>query len=72
MNTSPADPDKFTTWRTSSRSGGDGNCVEVAFASDGVVGVRDSKNRSGPRLEFAPAEWQAFIGGVKDGGFDPM
>jgi hypothetical protein len=70
MSTSPANPDKFTNWRKSRRSGGDGNCVEVAFATDGAVGVRDSKDRSGPYLEFTRAEWQAFIGGVKDGEFD--
>lgn len=32
-------------WRTSSRSGGEGNCVEVAGLAD-AIGVRDSKDRS--------------------------
>ncbi len=41
---------KFTNWRKSRRSGGGDNCVEVAFASDGSVGVRDSKDRTGPVL----------------------
>lgn len=63
-------PRKFTNWRKSRRSDGDGNCVEVAFATDGSVGVRDSKNRTGPILEFTPAEWAAFTGGVRDGEFD--
>ncbi|GGL54927.1 DUF397 domain-containing protein [Planomonospora parontospora] len=70
MSTSPASPDKFPMWRKSRRSGGDGNCVEVAFAADGTVGVRDSKDRSGPHLEFTRSEWEAFTGGVKDGEFD--
>ncbi|MEU7586165.1 DUF397 domain-containing protein [Micromonospora sp. NPDC049230] len=31
----------------------------------GVVGVRDSKDPTGPALAFAPATWAAFVGGVK-------
>ncbi|MDG4818556.1 DUF397 domain-containing protein [Micromonospora sp. WMMD956] len=50
-------------WRTSSRSSGNGNCVEVATA-DGRVAVRDSKDREGPALVFAPAAWGAFVGGL--------
>lgn len=61
---------KFTNWRKSRRSGGGDNCVEVAFATNGSVGVRDSKNPTGPVLTFTPAEWEAFTGGVRDGEFD--
>jgi Domain of unknown function (DUF397) len=62
---------KFTDWRKSSLSSGGDNCVEVATATDGSVGVRDSKQRGeGPVLEFTPAEWEAFVGGVKGGEFD--
>lgn len=57
------------TWRKSTRSGANGNCVEVVQLDDGVA-VRDSKNPTGPALLFTPAEWDAFIGGVKDGEFD--
>lgn len=57
------------TWFKSRRSGGNGNCVEVAFVDD-VVGVRDSKDQSGPVLVFTEAEWKAFVGGVKDGEFN--
>jgi hypothetical protein len=60
---------KFKTWRKTRRSDGGGNCVEVSFADGGTVGVRDSKNRSGPILEFTPTEWDAFIEGVRDGEF---
>lgn len=58
-------------WRKSARSGGQGGaCVEVAELPDGGAAVRDSKNPNGPQLVFTHAEWQAFIGGVKDGEFD--
>lgn len=49
-------------WRTSSRStDSGGNCVEVADNLPGVVLVRDSKDRSGPTLAFAPTAWRAFV-----------
>ena len=61
---------RFTNWRKSRRSGGGDNCVEVAFAADGAVGMRDSKNPTGPVLTFTAAEWEAFTGGLRDGEFD--
>jgi hypothetical protein len=63
-------PEQFTNWRKSTRSDGGDNCVEVAFATNGAVGVRDSKDTTGPVLRFTPAEWDAFTGGVRDGEFD--
>ena len=56
-------------WRKSSRSNGQGQCVEVARL-DQAIAVRDSKDPSGPALTFTPAEWAAFIAGAKDGEFD--
>ena len=58
-------------WRKSSRSQSNGQCVEVAANLSEVVGLRDSKDPSGPILVFTPDEWLAFLGGVKDGEFDP-
>lgn len=55
-------------WFKSSKSQGDGNCVEVAFLGDGLVGVRDSKNATGPALVFGPEEWDGFLAGLAGRG----
>ncbi|MGF6886517.1 hypothetical protein ABIA39_004709 [Nocardia sp. GAS34] len=47
-------------WFKSSRSSAMKDCVEVAFLDEGLVGVRDSKNPTGPALVFAPNEWDVF------------
>ena len=62
--------DAGLSWIKSSLSFSNGNCVEVASLPDGGVGVRDSKDRSGPVLRFTPGEWHAFIGGARNGEFD--
>jgi len=63
--------DAFTHWRKSSLSSGGDNCVEIGFAADGRVAVRDTKqNGEGPTLVFFPSEWEAFLGGVGNGEFD--
>ena len=58
------------SWFKSSRSGGSKECVEVAFLGDGLTGVRDSKNPSGPALVFAASEWDAFVGTAASGALD--
>jgi hypothetical protein len=55
-------------WTKSSHSQS-GSCVEVAMV-DGAIAVRDSKDRGGPALIYTQAEWEAFLGGVKDGEFE--
>ncbi|MBV8540260.1 MAG: DUF397 domain-containing protein [Pseudonocardiales bacterium] len=52
-------------WRTPSRSYAANACVEVAGLPGGHRAVRDSKDRSGPALVLAAAEWTAFTTGVR-------
>jgi hypothetical protein len=37
---------------------------------DRLIAVRDSKDPEGPQLFFTPAEWDAFVAGVKADEFD--
>ncbi|MDG4816653.1 DUF397 domain-containing protein [Micromonospora sp. WMMD956] len=52
-----------TTWRKSSHSGSDSDCVEVAETAR-AVGVRDSKDPTGPVLAFDRRAWTAFVAGL--------
>ncbi len=69
-DTQPGSPSAGPRWVKSSLSFSNGNCVEVADLAAGEIGVRDSKDRSGPVLRFTPGEWHAFLGGVRNGEFD--
>lgn len=55
-------------FRKSVRSVND-NCVELG-SSAGVVVVRDSKSKAGPRLGFTAAAFTDFAQRVKSGRFD--
>ena len=57
-------------WTKSSLSHANGNCVEITDLSDGQVGMRHSKNAAGSVLSFPPQEWQAFLGGIRNGEFN--
>ena len=57
-------------WVKSSLSFANGNCVEVADLPGGGVAVRNSRHPNGSVLQFTSAEWEAFIGGARNGEFD--
>ncbi|WP_067689695.1 DUF397 domain-containing protein [Nocardia jejuensis] len=58
-------------WFKSSHSSSGGDCVEAAHASEGRIGVRDSKlGDASPVLCFEPAQWDVFMGAIGQGEFD--
>jgi Domain of unknown function (DUF397) len=59
------------TWRKSSYSNGQANCVEIANAWPDVA-VRDSKDPDGPALVYTRAAMAAFVAGVKSGEFSDL
>ncbi len=68
LSTITIHPSRHSTlaWRTSSASGGAGECVEVAAASQFVL-TRDSRDRSGPVLTFSSAQWLWLVERIKNG-----
>lgn len=59
-----------TGWRTSSRSQGAQNCVEVGRTSDAGAAVRDTKNRTAGHFTTRAPQWQNFVDAIKAGRFD--
>jgi hypothetical protein len=60
-------------WHISTRSADNGgSCVEAGPLPDGSgrVAVRHSRQPDGAVILYTRAEWEAFVGGVKDGEFD--
>ncbi|MBP2334569.1 hypothetical protein JOF41_000747 [Saccharothrix coeruleofusca] len=53
-----------STWRKSTYSGNDSNCVEVALGSD-TAGVRDSKRPAAGHLSISTSAFQAFVRSLK-------
>lgn len=59
-------------WRTSSFSGDNGACVQLAALPDGRVAVRDSKAPDAGALVFTRAEMLAWVQGAQAGEFDDL
>ena len=56
-------------WRKADASSAHNGCVEVA-AGPRIL-VRDSKDKTGPRLTFTRDAWRLFLADAKAGKFDP-
>ena len=57
-------------WRKSTKSGGQGACVEVRL-TDGTVQVRDTKlGEASPILPFTATQWASFTHALEAGHFD--
>jgi len=56
------------TWRKSSYSAPDNNCVELAVSQD-ETDVRDSKSPDGGSFTVLSTAWAAFLASAKSDGF---
>ncbi|WP_406098088.1 DUF397 domain-containing protein [Kitasatospora purpeofusca] len=55
------------SWRKSTYSNGQGDCIEVADGSADIVPVRDSKDPDGPTLAFTTTAWTSFLTAIHTG-----
>jgi hypothetical protein len=60
------------TWRKSSFSGMEGNCVEVAALDDGRIAVRNSRHPDEAVVFLSRAEMDAWVKGIKACQFDNL
>jgi hypothetical protein len=60
------------TWRKSSFSDMDGNCVEVAALGDGRIAVRNSRHPDEGIVFCTRAELDAWVEGIKAGQIDGL
>ncbi|MEU5524170.1 DUF397 domain-containing protein [Streptomyces sp. NPDC093250] len=52
------------TWRSSTYSGGNNECLELAHNVPALAPVRDSKEPAGPVILFGRSAWGAFVAGL--------
>jgi len=48
-------------WRSSTYSGGNNECLELAHGVPALAPVRDSKNPTGPVISFGRNAWLTFV-----------
>ncbi|MFF9483953.1 DUF397 domain-containing protein [Streptomyces sp. NPDC014676] len=63
MNTAGHDIRNLTgaEWRSSTHSGGNNECLELAHGLPALAPVRDSKNPAGPVIPFGRNAWGDFV-----------
>ncbi|TDB93822.1 DUF397 domain-containing protein [Actinomadura sp. 7K534] len=56
----------FHDWRKSRHSEPNGGCIEAGRATNGTIGVRDTKlHGNGPTLEFTREEWRSLLDRIR-------
>lgn len=60
------------SWRKSSYSGQNGDCVEIADIGADAVAIRNSNHPGAGTLAFPPGDMAAWIAGCKAGDFDDL
>jgi hypothetical protein len=68
----PASNLPAATWRKSTFSNSQGDCVELACLPEGMIAVRNSRHPAGPALICTQAEIAAFIHSACEGDFDDL
>jgi hypothetical protein len=61
---------RIPIWRKARLSDGQAMCVEFAMFKDDTIGIRDSKNPTGSKLQLTRPAWTAFLTDAKAGRFD--
>jgi hypothetical protein len=61
--------DEGRSWRKSSYSAGNGECVEVAASSGWRISIRDSKDPEGPVIKCSADAFRSFLDAAISGVF---